>query len=551
MKASSEKRIQQLHPALASALRGVLADLATRGIAVEVVQGLRTIAEQDELFAKGRTKPGPIVTQACGGESNHNYGLAADLCPFVNDAPDWNAPMPVWSAIGEAAAAHGLEWGGRWKKFLDKPHVQLPSITIRECASCYKAGGLEAVWSLASGRVNGTGAPLVRGRDASQTDVVWPRGLRGTEGGAMIRKRVTVILYGSDRNLWRGGALQIRVADLFAARGPQVLYQGRTEESTVELLLDLPFDAGQMYGLTFSAPRHRPAWQFVRRLDFIRTPEETESDDLILRLMLVPDSPGTGDLGRGFGRLQQIASPFVAPETGLDAASFASLDDAAKMAFLNVEGKLRETVIDGAPLISFVRAVEHVAVDRVFLLFDAALKARMPRAGAFAGAPGHGAPAAVPGLPAHPDSWKHTRFAEGNVQLSFSGEAAPLSRGGAAGLVHSADVDIDLGRGLAHAKEWLHNNVFRPGHKTNQALVYALLYAQGILPAYTLDAAPDTTLRSIPRLTMRGVPARRRSGRRAATSSKARPAARPAKKRAAGKPSTTRAPARPSTRRRH
>ena len=54
-------------------------------------------------------------------------------------------------------------------------------------------------------------------------------------------------------------------------------------------------------------------------------------------------------------------------------------------------------------------------------------------------------------------------------------------------LVHSADVDIDLGRGLAHAKEWLENNVFRPGHKTNQALVYGLLYTQGILPRYTLD----------------------------------------------------------------
>jgi hypothetical protein len=59
--------------------------------------------------------------------------------------------------------------------------------------------------------------------------------------------------------------------------------------------------------------------------------------------------------------------------------------------------------------------------------------------------------------------------------------------------VHSADVDIDLGRGLAHAVEWLENNVFRPGHKTNQALIYALLYAQGILPKYTLDPVSATT----------------------------------------------------------
>ena len=71
----------------------------------------------------------------------------------------------------------------------------------------------------------------------------------------------------------------------------------------------------------------------------------------------------------------------------------------------------------------------------------------------------------------------------------------PFPDGGAAPLVHSADVDIDLGRGLAHAKEWLENNVFRPGHKTNQALVYALLYAQGILPQYTLDPVSATTRR--------------------------------------------------------
>jgi len=153
MKPSSEKRLQQLHPALASAVRAVVADLAGRGIVVEVVQGLRTYKEQDELYAKGRTKPGPIVTQARGGQSNHNFGLAVDLCPFTNDKPDWNAPMSVWAAIGAAAEARGLEWGGSWKKFLDKPHVQLPVMTIKECASCYQAGGLDAVWSTASTQI--------------------------------------------------------------------------------------------------------------------------------------------------------------------------------------------------------------------------------------------------------------------------------------------------------------------------------------------------------------------------------------------------------------
>jgi peptidoglycan LD-endopeptidase CwlK len=60
MKPSSEKRLQQLHPALVSAVRAMIADLAAQGTVVEVVQGLRAFTEQDELYAKGRTKPGAI-----------------------------------------------------------------------------------------------------------------------------------------------------------------------------------------------------------------------------------------------------------------------------------------------------------------------------------------------------------------------------------------------------------------------------------------------------------------------------------------------------------
>jgi hypothetical protein len=327
----------------------------------------------------------------------------------------------------------------------------------------------------------------------------------------MNDKRLTVVLYGSDRNIWSGGPLQLRITDVFAAGGPRPLYEGRSEAATVELRLELPFDAGQLYGLTFSAPGHRPAWQFVRRLDFIRAGGQVEGDDLILRLMLVPDSPGTTDLVNAFERLQQLASPFAASGVGITAEAYDGLDVAAKMAFLNLEAKLRETSLDGSPLMTFVKGVSHVAVDRVFVLFDPALKSRMPRASDFADAPGHRAPKSVPHLPDHPDSWKHVRFSEGNIQLSFSKDAALI--GGSSANVHSADIDIDLGRGLAHAKEWLENNVFKPGHKTNQALVYAQLYAQGILPRYTLDPMPGTT-RSVPTLTLKRVATKRRVARR-------------------------------------
>ena len=332
-----------------------------------------------------------------------------------------------------------------------------------------------------------------------------------------MEKHLSVILYGCDRELWRGGALEIRVADIFAAGGPRVIHRGETTASVVDLRLEIPFDAGQVYGLTFSAPDHRPAWHLVRRHDFLRTRENVERDDAILRLMLVPDAPGVTDLPNGLARLQQDASPFAAAGSGVDAAAYAALETPAQMALLNIEAKLRESVIDGAPLLSFVRAVRHVAVDRVFLLFDAALKARMPRSVDFAAAPGHGVPDAFPDLPAHPDSWKHTLFAEGNVQLSFSRQAVPLPGdlpGDAGALVHSADVDIDLGRGLAHAREWLVNNVFRPGHTTDQTLVYGLLYDQGILPRYTLDPVLGAARAVAPRELVRAAPAPRARARR-------------------------------------
>ncbi|SVE43245.1 uncharacterized protein METZ01_LOCUS496099, partial [marine metagenome] len=44
-----------------------------------VVHTLRTYAEQDDLYEQGRTEPGKIVTNARGGKSWHNFGLAIDF----------------------------------------------------------------------------------------------------------------------------------------------------------------------------------------------------------------------------------------------------------------------------------------------------------------------------------------------------------------------------------------------------------------------------------------------------------------------------------------
>lgn len=352
----------------------------------------------------------------------------------------------------------------------------------------------------------------------------------------MTDKRLTVILFGSDRNLWQGGPLRIRVTDVFGPDGPRQLFEGEMSGATVELKLKLPFDAGQSYGFDFSAPDHRPAWQLIRRADFVRGPDNVEAQDLILRLMIVPDSPQSSDLPGGFARLQLAGSPIAAPGAGLDEAAFQQLAPEAQMALLNIDAKLKATLINSVPLQSFVKAVRHVATDRLFLFVDAALKTQVERSADFAGAPGHGAPKRLPGVPAHPDSWKHRRFGEGNVQVSFSRDAEALSSGG---VVHSVDADIDLGRGLAHVVEWLENNVFKPGHKTDQTLIYGQLYSQGILPLYTLDPIARTTARV---LSLR--PVRAASRRKAMSSARNRRAAAP-------KPRTPRAKPLQKKRRRH
>jgi peptidoglycan hydrolase-like protein with peptidoglycan-binding domain len=54
----------------------------------------------------------------------HNWGIAADFCR--NDGKGaYNDTDGFFSRVGEIAESIGLEWGGRWKSFVDKPHLQM------------------------------------------------------------------------------------------------------------------------------------------------------------------------------------------------------------------------------------------------------------------------------------------------------------------------------------------------------------------------------------------------------------------------------------------
>jgi peptidoglycan L-alanyl-D-glutamate endopeptidase CwlK len=70
---------------------------------------------------------GPYVTNACCGESWHNYGMAFDAVPLQDGKPQMK-DKDLWEKFGKQAETIGLTWGGRWKSFIDLVHFQMPQI---------------------------------------------------------------------------------------------------------------------------------------------------------------------------------------------------------------------------------------------------------------------------------------------------------------------------------------------------------------------------------------------------------------------------------------
>jgi peptidoglycan L-alanyl-D-glutamate endopeptidase CwlK len=119
----SEKAIATLLPQVQPYARALVRKAAQHGITIKIISGLRTYEEQNELFAQGRTKPGRIVTNARGGFSNHNFGMAFDVGVF--EGTNYLDESPKYKAVGALGMELGLEWGGNWKTIVDEPHFQL------------------------------------------------------------------------------------------------------------------------------------------------------------------------------------------------------------------------------------------------------------------------------------------------------------------------------------------------------------------------------------------------------------------------------------------
>ncbi len=119
----SEKNIGTLLPEVQPIARALVQKAAANGIQIKIISGLRSYEQQDALYAQGRTAPGPKVTNARGGYSNHNFGIAFDVGVFSGNS--YLPESPKYKAVGVLGMDMGLEWGGNWTSVVDQPHFQL------------------------------------------------------------------------------------------------------------------------------------------------------------------------------------------------------------------------------------------------------------------------------------------------------------------------------------------------------------------------------------------------------------------------------------------
>lgn len=115
--------LNDLNPYVKYLANRFLEECNKQNFPVKIYFTYRTIAEQNDLYAQGRTKPGKIVTNARGGQSYHNYRLAFDAAPVVNGDIDWDNEA-LFNKMGKIGQSVGLEWGGSWTSFKDTPHFQ-------------------------------------------------------------------------------------------------------------------------------------------------------------------------------------------------------------------------------------------------------------------------------------------------------------------------------------------------------------------------------------------------------------------------------------------
>jgi len=131
------ERIKQAHPKLRAMLLEQYEEannLLGKGVRLRFAYVYRSNELQNQLYNKR-----PKVTNAKGGQSIHNYGLAFDIVLLYDNDGNGTFEEASWSLIKDFDKdskadwmevtnyfkSKGWEWGGDWKNFKDAPHFQM------------------------------------------------------------------------------------------------------------------------------------------------------------------------------------------------------------------------------------------------------------------------------------------------------------------------------------------------------------------------------------------------------------------------------------------
>ena len=119
--------ITKLHPIAQEKARQLVSLCASNGLKISIGECVRTVAEQDKLYAQGRTTSGNKVTNAKGSSysSMHQWGIAFDIIRSDGKG-SYEDSDGFFTKVGKVGQSLGLEWGGSFKSIKDKPHFQLP-----------------------------------------------------------------------------------------------------------------------------------------------------------------------------------------------------------------------------------------------------------------------------------------------------------------------------------------------------------------------------------------------------------------------------------------
>ena len=116
--------VSLLHPELIPICEEFVRRCRAAGLNVLVTDTRRSRQEQEALYAQGRTRPGSIITRCRYPYSPHNWGVAFDFCRNVKGR-EYDDSDGFFAKCGAVGKQLGLFWGGDFRTFVDKPHLEL------------------------------------------------------------------------------------------------------------------------------------------------------------------------------------------------------------------------------------------------------------------------------------------------------------------------------------------------------------------------------------------------------------------------------------------